>query len=183
MEIGIIAEENNDVEVIYEVTCKLIDESRFSFKKFVAHGCGRLRRKCTAWAENLLLRGCDHLVVIHDLDNNDEMELRKQLTHSINDIGFTGYVILIPVKEIEAWLLTDPKALQKVFHMAKMPKLPLDPEGIERPKEKLRDVIWKTTRKHYVNTIHNRKIAAVSRISKLKICRSFHPYPKFIASL
>ncbi len=72
MRIGIIAEEASDVEVLYELTCKLMNENMFSFKKFIGHGCGKLHRKCTAWAENLLLRGCSHLVVIHDLDNNDE---------------------------------------------------------------------------------------------------------------
>ena len=44
--IGVIAEEVNDVEVLYEMTCKIVSENSFSFKLFVGHGCGKLRRKC-----------------------------------------------------------------------------------------------------------------------------------------
>jgi len=99
MKIGVIAEDNNDVDVLYEITCKLTKENSFSFKKFVGHGSGMLRRKCTAWAKNLLLRGCTHLVVLHDLDENNENELRKKLNDCVKNIKFKGYVILIPVKE------------------------------------------------------------------------------------
>jgi hypothetical protein len=182
MKIGVIAEERNDVEVLYALTCKLINEHSFSFKHFIAHGCGQLRRKCMAWAENLLSRGCTHLVVLHDLDCNNENGLRAELNRYVRYAGFKGYVILIPVHEIEAWLLVDAKALQMVFSMKKTPKLPARPENIPCPKEKLRDIIWRETGKLYLNTIHNKRIAASSRISKLNTCRSFRPYPNFIDS-
>jgi hypothetical protein len=128
MIIGVIAEEVNDVDVLYELTCKIIDESTFAFKKFVGHGCGTLRRKCGAWADILLARGCTHLVVIHDLDRNDESVLRSQLEDSVKNVKFEGYVILIPVREIEAWLLYDEKAIQNVFNIAKCTKLTNNPE-------------------------------------------------------
>ena len=182
MRIGVIAEEQNDVDVLRELTSKLTNENTFSFKKFVRHGSGALRRKCVAWADNLLIRGCTHLVVLVDLDDNNEEELRLELTNSVRHRGFDAYVILIPVREIEAWLLADAKALQNVFAMVKMPKVPKSPEAIRRPKEKLRDIVWNATKKRYLNTIHNKKIAAASRISKLRICKSFRPYPLFINS-
>jgi len=180
MQIGVIAEEKNDVEVLYALTCKLINEHSFSFKPFIAHGCSQLRRKCMVWAENLLSRGCTHLVVLHDLDCNIENDLRAELNRYVRFVGFKGYVILIPVHEIEAWLLVDAKALQTVFTMKRLPKLPKRPEDVPCPKEKLRDIIWRETKKHYVNTIHNKRIAGASRISKVKTCRSFRPYPSFI---
>ena len=183
MKIGVIAEEYNDVEVLYELTCKLIKENSFSFSKFVGHGCGKLRRKCTAWAENLLKRGCVHLVVLHDLDHNHEDNLRLELTRCVRSIGFKGCVILIPRQEIEAWLLVDAKAIQTVFNMKKIPNLPTRPEEISSPKEKLRDIVWRSAQKHYVNTIHNKKIAAASRITKVKTCKSFLPYPAFVSSI
>ncbi len=52
--IGVIAEEQNDIDVLYQYTCKIIPENSFSFLRFVGHGCGKLRKKCRAWAENLL---------------------------------------------------------------------------------------------------------------------------------
>lgn len=180
MNIGIIAEEKSDVDVIYELTCKLTDESDFSFKKFIGHGCGKLRRKCTVWAENLLLRGCNHLIVIHDLDKNNESKLRRELNNNVKDIGFKGYIILIPIKEIEAWLLTDSDALKNVFNMNNKPKLPGKPEWEDKPKERLREIVWKTCKKHYINTIHNKKIAAALRIDNVLKCKSFQTYPEFI---
>lgn len=182
MKIGVIAEDVSDVEVLYELTCKLIRENSFSFKKFVGHGSGVLRRKCTAWAENLFVKGCTHIVVLHDLDDNDENELRLELVGYVKNVGYVGYIILIPVREIEVWLLVDAKALKNVFNMPRIPKLPGKPEAVISPKEKLRDIVWKAAKKHYVNTIHNKKIATASRLSKVKCCRSFRPYPKFIES-
>ena len=72
VKIGIIAEENNDADVMYELTCKMIKEEYFSFRKFAAHGCGKLLRKCSAWAENLLTRGCSFLIIVHDLDKRSK---------------------------------------------------------------------------------------------------------------
>ncbi|MCK4792189.1 MAG: DUF4276 family protein [Desulfobacteraceae bacterium] len=180
MIIGVIAEDNSDIDVLYELTCKLTKENTFSFKSFNGHGSGMIRRKCTAWAKNLFQRGCSHLVVLHDLDEYKENELRLKLRACVHNVNFKGYVILIPVHELEAWLLADAKSLKEVFHMVKLPKLPRNPEAVKRPKEKLRDIIWKATNKYYVNTIHNKKIAAACRISKVKNCKSFCPYPKFI---
>ena len=181
MKIGIICEEDNDLDVINELTSKLIPPHRFSYKKFIGHGCGKLRRKCTAWANNLIKSGCDHLVVIHDLDTNDENDLRNKLTDSIKHIGFAGYVVLIPTREIEAWLLSDAQALQKTFKMQGLPKVPARPERERRAKEKLRDIIWKFSKKRYVNTIHNGKIASFIRINQLNTtCASFKPFPQFI---
>ena len=180
MKIGVIAEEVNDVDVLYEFTCKLVEENKFSFKKFVGHGCGKLRRKCKAWAENLMRRGCSHLVVIHDLDNFNEARLRTELSNSVHHINFDRYVILIPIKEIEAWLLTDATALKTVFKMSQLPKLPNSPEQLQDPKQSLSDIVNKKVNKIYVNTIHNRKIAAEIRLSKMKKCRSFQPYTVFM---
>ena len=183
MKIGVIAEDTSDVEVLYELTCKLMDESSFSFKKFVGRGCGKLRRKCSAWAHNLSRRGCQYLVVVHDLDRYKEVELRNQLSASVSSAGFDGYLILIPKREIEAWLLTDSKALKTVFGMPKLPKIPVNSENLTDPKKTISRIVRISARKDYVNTIHNKKIAGAMRIAKAKKCVSFRPYPKFISSI
>lgn len=181
MKIGVIAEDISDVDVLYMLTCKLIDEKSFSFKKFVGQGCGKLRRKCSVWAEILIRRGCSHLVVLHDLDNYERDALYKELNSAIPRDDYIASKVLIPVREMEAWLLTDPIALKKVFNMQKQPKLPGDPEAVLDPKRELADIAWKYGKKRYVNTIHNVKVAEAMSISKAKMCKSFRPYPAFVS--
>ena len=180
--IGVIAEELNDIEVLYEFTCKLIPESSFSFSKFIGHGCGKLRRKCNAWTKNLIQRGCSHIVIIHDLDENDESTLRKELENNIIERISTYSLILIPIFEIEAWLLTDPLALKQSFNMKKTPKIKHHPETIRNPKEYLRNIVFKYSQKQYINTIHNRQIASNIRIDRVSSCSSFISYPGFVTN-
>jgi hypothetical protein len=180
--IGVIAEERNDIDVLYQFTRKLAPENSFSFSTFAAHGCGRLRNKCRAWSKNLIRRGCTHLVVIHDLDNEDQDALRAELENNVRDMAFSGRIILIPVFEIEAWLLSDPLAVQQTFNMRKSPTIPQNPETIRHPNEYLRDIVWKYSKKRYVNTIHNKKIASILRIHRVLLCSSFTPYPAFVST-
>ena len=180
LEIGVIAEEVNDVEVLYELTSKIIAEESFSFRRFVGHGCGKLRRKCTAWAANLLRRGCTHLVVLHDCDRNNEAKLRRDLENAIADQKFVGNLVLIPVEELEAWLLSDAAAIKKTFNMKRIPKIPKDTEKIESPKEFLEDVVRRNSKTTYLNTIHNKRIAVNVRLASVGRCASFRPYPEFI---
>ncbi len=178
--IGVIAEEKNDVDVLYELTCKIIKENHFAFSNFVGHGCGKLRRKCKAWARTLLDRGCSHIVVIHDLDTHNEKCLRAMLEGEIAELRGAVKVVLIPNEELEAWLLSDSDALKIAFNMRKLPKIPRWPERIDSPKEFLAEVVRQNSRAQYLNTVHNRQIAKALAISKLARCPSFSPYPRFL---
>jgi hypothetical protein len=177
---GVIAEELNDVEVLYEYTGKLMPANRFSFAHFVGHGCGALRRKCRAWAENLLKRGCQCLVLVHDLDEENEGRLRQELEARIRPVGIKPVVVLIPVEELEAWLLADPEAIRITFNMRRTPRIPANPERIHSPKEYLGRIVSKLSKSEYLNTLHNRKIAANQRLTTLDRCPSFARYPVFI---
>ena len=180
LRIGVIAEEINDVEVLYELTCKIIAENTFSFRRFIGHGCGKVRRKCAAWSANLMARGCTHLVVLHDLDRHNEEELRKQLETSIAQQNFKGKLVLIPIEELEAWLLSDPIAIKKSFNMQKVPKIRKNVESIPSPKEYLAKIVDRNSKTTYLNTIHNKRIARNVKLTSVKRCGSFKPYPKFI---
>jgi hypothetical protein len=182
-QIGVLAEEKNDIDVLYQLTCKVIDERSFRFSKFVGHGCGKLRRKCSAWAQNLLRRGCRYLVVMHDLDREDESALRQQLEGAIRGLSYDASLILIPIEELEAWLLCDAHALKRVFSMKKLPRTPIHPEGITGPKEHLRSLVKKSCGKYYFNTIHNEKIASNMTVANLESCPSFSPYPEFLQGI
>jgi hypothetical protein len=179
MTVGIIAEDDSDVAVIKEITLKILKPHRVGFKKFVGDGCGKLRRKCAAWAANLVQQGCRWLVVVHDLDTNNEAKLRAHLAGAISPAGAEQHVVMIPRREIEAWLLYDGDAIAGAFRESRRPKLPSDPESLDDPKKHLRNLVWTSYRKDYANTVHNAQIARNIDLCYLKGSRSFAPYPIF----
>jgi hypothetical protein len=180
VKIGIIAEDDSDVSVMRELTLSLLRTRRVGFRSFVGNGCGKLRRKCQAWAHNLVRQGCNWLVVVHDLDTYDERQLRDELTSAITPVRAKASVVLIPKREIEAWLLYDAAAIAAAFNETRRLKLSGDPESLMDPKKYLYELIWKMYRKDYFNTIHNRLIAKHIDVSLLKKSGSFAPHMPFV---
>lgn len=178
--LGLIAEDKSDIGVMRQIAGKILPEGSFDTKHFVGEGCGKLKRKCRAWAEQLLRRGCSHIIVVHDLDDEAEKDLRKLLEDTIKGVGGRGALILIPVYEIEAWLLSDSQAIKKVFSLRREPKVPASPESIRDPKAALEELVWKAEKKRYFNSVHNEPIAVAARLTKLERCSSFKPYPEFL---
>jgi hypothetical protein len=183
MKIGIIAEDDSDVAVISAITLKLLAPRLFSFKKFVGGGCGKLRRKTRVWAENLVQQGCLWIIVVHDLDENQEVELRRQLSAAVAPAGARSSAILLPKKEIESWLLYDPRAIAKAFRETSFVKLPGNPENLPDPKRYLGDAVWKKYRKRYLHTLHNAGIAQQLDVNTLNRSNSFAPQLVFRAEV
>ncbi len=178
--IGIIAENNSDVEVIKEILKKYFNENTYAVKKYIGKGCGKLKQKCTAWAINLRRSGCNHIIVFHDLDENDEHSLRCSLEEKINITENNNSLVVIPIKEMEAWLLTDINAIKSAFNLQKVNKPIRNCETIDSPKEFLRDIVWKTGKKRYLNTVHNVKIASFISKEKFMQCKSYHIFDKYL---
>jgi hypothetical protein len=176
---GIIAEDDSDVGVLREVTLALLKPQAIGFSKFVGDGCGKLRRKCAAWARNLVRQGCRWVVVVHDLDVNDESDLRRYLEGAVAPAGARASVVLIPKREIEAWLLYDGHAIAAAFRENRRPDLPGNPEMLQDPKKHLRDLVWKKYRKTYLNTLHNQMIAKNINVPLLRRSKSFAPHLTF----
>jgi hypothetical protein len=171
--IGIIAEDKSDVEVVTEILAKYMNRNAFTVKQFVGNGCGKLKQKCDSWAEMLIKSGCEHVFLFHDLDRNDEKELRKKLENKLTKKKFPNTFIVIPIEELEAWLLSDSVAIQKVFSLKKIPKKISNCEQVSSPKEYLAAMVWSAERKKYVNTIHNRKISEHTSLENFMRCPSF----------
>jgi hypothetical protein len=180
MQIGIIAEDRSDVEVIKELTRSLIRRKGVGFRHFVGEGCGKLRKKCRAWADILVQKGCPWLIIVHDLDDYVEVKLREELTEALKQCRARASVVLIPCREIEAWLLYDAEAIAKTFNEKKVISLPGKPESISDPKGLLEYLIRKSYRKVYIHTKHNQLIAKNIKISKLRPSISYRRHPEFI---
>ncbi len=179
--VGIIAEDMSDVDVIATLVRKI---ARKTFRKehFVGDGCGKIVVKCQDWAENLRDRGCSLLIVAHDLDTKVENKLRSDLNRALNPSPIRLYVLIIPVREIEAWLLADHEAIRAALNLKCTVKKVPNPEAINRPKEHLRDLVYLRSNKktRYLNTVHNVKIAEECAVANLRRCASFRPMEEFV---
>lgn len=182
IKIGIIAEDDSDVDVIKEILGMYLPQPSFSTKKFVGKGCGKLRAKCAAWSVNLSAQGCDHILIFHDLDRYDEQVLRRELSEKLKCTGLKNTLIVIPVEELESWLLTDLNAIKEIFGIKTEVRQITDVETVKSPKEYLQKLVKKLSNKPYINTIHNKKIASKLSIKKLMNCSSFHPLDEYISN-
>jgi hypothetical protein len=180
LKIGIIAEDDSDVAVLQAIIEKYTDKSSFSIRKFVGNGCGRLRNKCQTWAETLVDNGCKFVILVHDLDRSDEQELRRFLEQKIPQTKFPNSLIVIPIEELEAWLLSDADALKSVFSLKKKPKRIPNCEVVLSPKEAIARLIWSMAKKRYLNTVHNLRIAEKTTLVNLRRCSSFLPLDNFL---
>lgn len=180
--IGIIAEDESDVKVIYNILSIYCSENSFKIRKKVGKGCSRIKSKCYKWATLLTELGCKHILLFHDLDEDDLEKLKCNLEKKVDIKNNKHVLVVIPVKEIEAWLLSDMLAIKNTFSLMKLPKSISDTERIDRPKEFLRDIVNKYSKGKitYLNTIHNEKISLKISKTSLRKCPSFIPLEKYI---
>jgi Domain of unknown function (DUF4276) len=173
--LGMIVEASSDKAVIIHLLQKLTTK-RFSTLAWESHGCGKLMAKCEAWARDLRNRGCHVLIVVQDRDAHSEPELRTILEARTNAAGFKKRVAVIPVREIEAWLIADPMAIAASFELKKAVADTPQPETHPDPKQRLYEVIRTASERRvkYVASIHNARIAKRLSIETVRAnCPSF----------
>ncbi|KQR91492.1 hypothetical protein ASG01_14065 [Chryseobacterium sp. Leaf180] len=181
--IGIIAEDESDVEAIRELIKRITGKNNIGFKHFVGRGCGKIKRKADDWATQLKKRGCSVLILIHDLDRNKYEDLYDIIHKSIHPFVISKTLINIPTEEMEAWFLADEKGIKSALNLRKAPKKYHHPETIKSPKEVLGNEIEKASNnsKIYLNTKHNLLIAKAIDIDIVKSkCKSFKALHEFV---
>jgi hypothetical protein len=180
--VGIIAEDESDVDSVKVLMHRISENHAIDVKKFVGKGCGRIKRKCRSWASTLKAKGCRCLILIHDLDRNDLVQLRQRIEDAVSPSPIQPYLICIPVEEMEAWWLSDPQAIKLALNLRKTPNVKGHPEDIASPKERISALVrhYSDKTKVYMNTEHNAKIAVYLDLGKAKRCHSFVPFFDFV---
>jgi len=181
--IGIIAEDKSDVLSIKILIKRISSINNITVQSFVGHGCGKIARKCNAWADVLHKAGCSVLLLVHDLDKNNKQELQQKLNTALSPCPILNNLIVIPVEELEAWILSDPAGIKKAIKLKQLPKIKPTPELIISPKEILEKIIYKYSNKEkkYINARHNEQIFSVISIGNIKKrCPAFNPFYEFI---
>lgn len=184
--IGIIAEDSSDYESSKAIIKRIINKKNITFKKAIGNGCGKLRRKALDYAVDLKKRGCNLIIVIHDLDRNDLNILRTELEKIVDGCSKIEKFVCIPVEELEAWFLSDPAGLKDALKLKRVPSIKRPPETITSPKEFLRDLIFSCSDKEkiYINTKHNELISQSISLELMKQkCPSFQLLFDYVSEL
>jgi len=178
--VGVIAEDQSDVDVVDELLAK-VTTRKYVIKRFLGHGSGRVVGKCSEWARVLRDQGCTRLIVVYDLDTGNLPEVRARLRGALGQCPITRHTIIIPVREIEAWLLADEVSIARIAKPRRVPRPIPNPERFMRPKETLRDLIERLSERRitYVNTIHNKQLAKHAALVRVRRCMSFQDLERF----
>ena len=181
--IGLIVEDNSDFNSFKIIISRVIKKSNLTFKKAIGNGCGKMKRKAVSYANLLSKKGCELIILVHDLDRNNLTQLRNELNQLINSSQAKYNFVCIPIEEIEGWFLGDPEGIRDVFDLNRTPKVSGKPELVASPKEKLEDFVYLCSNKSkiYLNTKHNDLLSANLDLEKIRSkCNSFKELEEFI---
>jgi hypothetical protein len=182
--IGLIVEDDSDFNSIRILISRIVDKNNLTFKKAIGNGCGKMKRKAVSYANNLNQKGCDLIILVHDLDRNDLKKLQAELEKLINLSDAKKPFVCIPIEELEGWFLSDAEGIKNAFQLERLPKINGNPETITSPKEKLQDFVFQCSNKSkiYLNTKHNDLLSSNVCINKMKEkCVSFKLLYDFVS--
>jgi hypothetical protein len=133
----------------------------------------------------VLLRnlGCKWFVVSYDADGTDWEPRRDEiLARVVKPAGVEPCCVVVPVQEIEAWILADIECATKVFSGWRPDPIQY-PENIADPKEYLERLSRDAKKRpRYSHATHNPRIAEHLDLDKVaQKCRSFRPLSDFMS--
>jgi len=177
---GVLGEDKSDVETLKVLIKKLAHNEKITIKTKGYTGCGDLLKN--GWRQLQLFKnlGCHRFIVCYDADGeNPKKRYHEVVKHIINpdDLKKKAIIcIVIPVQEIEAWILADIEAVTQIFKNWH-PKSLINPESINKPKEYLEKLSRDAKGKpRYVHAIFNTEVAKYLDLDRVKQkCPSFRP--------
>jgi Domain of unknown function (DUF4276) len=182
---AVLAEDKSDADSLVEIIKKLLDDPSATVRQKGFSGCGELCRKASSYILHFAEQGATRFIICHDSDGNPPDEIRAKVRKALS--GKAGKLkhclIVVPVQEIEAWLIADEEAIKKVIPSMKL-KSQGKPEGIASPKEWLINQSRKgRSRPLYDPPTYNVKIAKELNTEKVsKKCPSFSELADFVSN-
>lgn len=170
--VGVVAEDETDYRAIRAII-KRVAGSNVGTRKRIGNGCSKIRVKAGVWLNQLAQEGCEHAIVLHDLDRNplnqainDEAALRADLFETCRTSSIS-HLICIPVEELEAWFWADPVVVKHVGRGSGTASA--SPHNVVSPKEALMRLSRGANKKPRYSTNDNEELADMLDIS---LCRS-----------
>lgn len=168
---AVLGEYRSDTDIIKVIIRKLLrrimtDEQADSvpIKTQPYSGAGGLFANGARDLSTLAELDWNRFVVCHDADTDkSEAREKKVLDEIVRPSGITQeYCIVIPVQEIEAWIIADLNAVATHFTSWPLCKPFSCPEKITRPKEKLESLVKRPgkNKKSLYDHVNDNKIVA-----------------------
>lgn len=137
---AILAEDDSDAEALSHIVKRHFNKDGLSVKRKGYDGCGGLCAKGARDIRTWRAQGIQRFVVCHDADDHPPQKIREKVLESVVRPAKAEDVccIIVPVQEIEAWLIADESAITAVIPSFRF-KGHNQPESIQSPKEWLID--------------------------------------------
>src|SRR5487761_1360337 len=181
---GILGEDDSDVKTLKTIVKRIAGKSSSVSGKGY-DGCAEMLRK---GARDILAmwraRKARKFIVCHDADHTEPNEVRANVWQRSVEPSQLDHVccIVIPVQEIEAWILADLDAVRQVIRKFPAKKPIPSPESVDDPKDRLERMSEDERGKRlYEHTRHNEKVAAHLDLALVRNkCPSYAPFEDFV---
>lgn len=179
---GILGEDASDFNTLKVIVKRLLNDESVTIRGRGYSGCGELLRKGARELQALAGLGMEKFVVCYDCDGADPAPKRDEiLKQVVRPSGLKKKCCaVVPVQEMEAWILADIEAVSNVFSSWR-PTPIRNPEAIPSPKEYLESLSRASNNKpRYSHATHNERVARFLRLEIVEAkCPSFGPLKEF----
>lgn len=181
---AVLAEDRSDTDALVVLVKRISGNMHCHVARKGFSGCGELCRKAGSHIADFASQGATHFIICHDSDGKDPKEIREKVRVGIKakiDLGCYEHKIIVPVQELEAWLIADDEAISKVIPTLSIGVVK-QPENIDSPKEWLIRASQRgRSRPLYFPSLFNHQVAQCLDIAKVENkCGSFRELTTFI---
>ena len=180
---AILGEDKSDAGTLKVLVRKLAGDDRLPVRAKGYGGSGELLNKGAKDLGTFKRLGVTRFIVCHDADGPDPVSKRSLVIQRIVRPSGLGEecCIVIPVQELEAWILADIECASKII-TSWHPEPIESPESIANPKERLENLSRDSKRKQrYFHRTDNERIAAYLDLKKVATkCPAFQVLLAFV---
>lgn len=182
---ALLGEDDSDAEMLKVLVRRLVGSHGLRIRAKGFGGCGKLLNDGARELRNFRRLNYTRFVVCHDADRNDPDAVRQTVEERVvRPARFApDCCIVVPVQEIEAWILADLAKVSLVL-TGWRPEPIAHPESVPDPSEHLEKLSRDSQRRsRYRCRIHNARIAEHLDLEEVaRKCPSFRVLRDFVRS-
>ncbi len=182
---AILGEDESDTEMLKVLIRKIHADDSVRVKCKGFSGCKEMLRKGASYFKSFKDLGCKYFIVAYDADRESPVARRQEaLEKVVHAAQVTHHCVLVPVQEIEAWILADLPAIKRsnVCPGWNPEDEFSNPENVADPKERL-EKLSRNAKQHsrYNHVSHNPRVASYLDLDVVaQKCPSFRPLHDFV---